>query len=529
MNIELSTLAKVCKGRRNILELTQEQVAEQVGNGVNRSTIAHLEQGIRVPRGEQIRAIGHFLGVPQDFWEQFVDNDSVLRFDFEEGLSEMVGSPLSISGHDSQVRTSIETLVCALFSKSQTLTQARDLFNSIVVFYGVARVTTEFFEKYFGPSAFNDASDFHKAVAGYQRDAIRLFSTLSDAYRVMNSANLTQVLSPLKESSLAAFHERSEWSVIEEIEESRLPDLGYISAARVQRESAERSALQSFLTDLASKLKKHGRSVLSEIPEKSKRRMDSLLRKFDSTFEHGLFSPLFSPDADELVREAHKLAPKTEPEISRMQATQEQALRNLNQYLAADHLDVYVATSMRSDADFVSVNQFVKGLFGRPKIRSLKLRYFNPTQSWTDDRIAKGLVEALMLRRSRLTIYMAQKSDTFGKDSEASVALGQGKPVIVYVPKLVLPDGGLDMEALSRKTRNELVQMLDHDDQKDVDDGVDDQAIVSKIVTAHLSVFPTSNWSPQSRVAGVISTSILKPKELQKANAQTIGNGLMLW
>ena len=65
----------------------------------------------------------------------------------------------------------------------------------------------------------------------------------------------------------------------------------------------------------------------------------------------------------------------------------------------------------------------------------LNLRYFNPTQSWIDDRIAKGLVEALMLRRATVTIYMAQKTDTFGKDSEASVALGQGRPVIVYVPK----------------------------------------------------------------------------------------------
>lgn len=92
---------------------------------------------------------------------------------------------------------------------------------------------------------------------------------------------------------------------------------------------------------------------------------------------------------------------------------------------------------MRTEADFVSVSGFTDALFKHDELRPLKLRFFDPTQSWIEDRVAKGLVEALMLRRSSMTIYMAQKSDTFGKDSEASVALGQGKPVVVYVPKLL--------------------------------------------------------------------------------------------
>jgi hypothetical protein len=215
--------------------------------------------------------------------------------------------------------------------------------------------------------------------------------------------------------------------------------------------------------------------------------MDSLLRQFDSRCKLGLFSPLFAPDPDQLMREAQYLAPKTDVELARMQETQDIALKNLSQYLSADHLDVYVATSMRSDADFVSVNQFVKGLFAHERVRPLKLRYFNPTQSWIEDRIAKGLVEALMLKRASLTIYMAQKTDTFGKDSEASVALGQGKPVIVYVPKLALPGGSFDTESLSGKTRQELIQLLDPDDQKEIDAGFDEQAIIAKILNSKIS------------------------------------------
>jgi hypothetical protein len=40
-----------------------------------------------------------------------------------------------------------------------------------------------------------------------------------------------------------------------------------------------------------------------------------------------------------------------------------------------------------------------------------------------------------MLKRALCTIYMAQESDTMGKDSELAATLAQSKPVIAYVPK----------------------------------------------------------------------------------------------
>jgi hypothetical protein len=126
---------------------------------------------------------------------------------------------------------------------------------------------------------------------------------------------------------------------------------------------------------------------------------------------------------------------------------------------------------MREHADFVSVNTFVQELFRHPQIARLNLRYFNPTQSWIADRVAKGLVEALMLKRSKVTIYMAQKTDTFGKDSEASVALGQGKAVIVYVPKIVDHETGIDSEALFKMDETKLLQLSSrlHLEDEDLD------------------------------------------------------------
>jgi hypothetical protein len=91
-----------------------------------------------------------------------------------------------------------------------------------------------------------------------------------------------------------------------------------------------------------------------------------------------------------------------------------------------------------------------------------------------------------MLRRASVTIYMAQKSDTFGKDSEASVALGQGKPVIVFVPRLTFPDGANDSEQLFRKERHELLGMLSEADKEDVDDETDHVGLFAKVLQNQL-------------------------------------------
>ena len=85
---------------------------------------------------------------------------------------------------------------------------------------------------------------------------------------------------------------------------------------------------------------------------------------------------------------------------------------------------------------------------------------------------------------------MAQKSDTFGKDSEASVALGQGKPVIVYVPRLHVPDANIDSERLGLTSRSELSNFVKTEasgEDAEVDETTDNQALLSQILTIRLS------------------------------------------
>jgi hypothetical protein len=109
--------------------------------------------------------------------------------------------------------------------------------------------------------------------------------------------------------------------------------------------------------------------------------------------------------------------------------------RNQVAYLTSDHLDVYVATSMRLKHEFISVSRTVQQLGDQKVLKDLSLRFFDPTQAYCENRIDKGLSEGLMLKRAKCTVYLVQESDTLGKDSELASTLAQGKPVIAIVPE----------------------------------------------------------------------------------------------
>lgn len=130
---------------------------------------------------------------------------------------------------------------------------------------------------------------------------------------------------------------------------------------------------------------------------------------------------------------------------------QSKGKQNSITYLAMHDIDVYVAMSMREPLHFTNTYEFVKALFKHGELASWNLRYFDPTQSYVPERLEKGLIECLMIKRANVTIYNAQEADTFGKDAEAAVALAQGKPVVVYVARLFASD----------KRFNELYDVLD--------------------------------------------------------------------
>ena len=110
---------------------------------------------------------------------------------------------------------------------------------------------------------------------------------------------------------------------------------------------------------------------------------------------------------------------------------------NFNAYLTYDFLDVYVATSMRKKWEFQEISRLCNEIFQKSQIKKMNVRYFDPTLSYNDNSIAKGLIEGLMLKRAKCTLYLVQEFDTLGKDSELATTLAQGKPVIAYVPNII--------------------------------------------------------------------------------------------
>lgn len=116
-----------------------------------------------------------------------------------------------------------------------------------------------------------------------------------------------------------------------------------------------------------------------------------------------------------------------------IEGIQEQALINTDIYLTWDYMDIYIATSMRNKWEFEDTFNFIQII--EKGLNEFKIRYFDPTQSICSNPRDKGLIEGMMLKRALCTIYLAQESDTMGKDSELAATLAQSKPVIAYVPK----------------------------------------------------------------------------------------------
>jgi len=132
--------------------------------------------------------------------------------------------------------------------------------------------------------------------------------------------------------------------------------------------------------------------------------------------------------------------------LARLTEDQEEALkkgaRNTVKYLTWDYLDVYVATSMREPWEFFETHELARRIFQEELEEMKGIRWFDPTQSScgnVENVVDKGLLEGLMLKRAKCTIYLAQEGDTLGKDSELAATLAQGKPVIAYVPLLIGP------------------------------------------------------------------------------------------
>lgn len=151
----------------------------------------------------------------------------------------------------------------------------------------------------------------------------------------------------------------------------------------------------------------------------------------DADFYDGALSESeFKAKLDQAIRICEK------PVTERIQENMQKGRLNTLVYLSIPEIDVYFATSMRRPDHFYNASRIINEIFNTGELDGKKLRIFDPTNAFSHDRLDKGIIECLMVNRSKITLYNAQEIDSFGKDVEAALSLIIGHPVIVYVARL---------------------------------------------------------------------------------------------
>lgn len=274
-------------------------------------------------------------------------------------------------------------------------------FNELLLLLNQDKVGEDFFRFFFEKDKIK-LEDLRKGVAKFRVFAMLCFGNFRFAYKQLinqNEGELKTKLSPywrdpseLKEEFKTRPNKMLE---IEKIPKDRTWFLGHITGRKVDKEV--------------------------EVSEKEEERVEKRVSPFKE---------------EEFLKFRDKLG-EMGVEI---EEAQKQAFRNTNIYLTWDYMDIYFATSMRNKWEYEETYDFIEEVFGDVRLKESNLRYFDPTQSKCGNSREKGLIEGLMLKRASCTIYMAQESDTMGKDSELAATLAQSKPVIAYVPKYDLKE-----------------------------------------------------------------------------------------
>lgn len=333
-------------------------------------------------------------------------------------------------------------------------------FNELLLIVNKDRVTKFFFEYFFETSC--SIEDIWKGVRKFQETAMLCFGNFIFAYRILSKVQTPEEFKRhvgdycVEASELwYKFKNRREKILnTKVIPKKETPVLGYISSAeiRVEHKIAERLHQLLPQSDTWEDLL----LALQAMKERAKEdtvvnRAIRLIEKFRSK-DPGSITP-----ADLQHRlEADKQ--NIDKRYKTLQETETDGAKNTDIYLTWDHMDIYFATSMRNSWEYEELFDFVSKLMNQPieklpeklkdrsnelqgkTLEELKARYFDPTQSYDKNRINKGLIESLMLKRAACTVYSVQDTDTLGKDSELAATLAQGKPVIAYAPTINVED-----------------------------------------------------------------------------------------
>ncbi len=303
----------------------------------------------------------------------------------------------------------------------------REKLNRLLLNCERQMVTDHFYLYFFGSA--DNLEKFEAGVEKFRIKAMWLYGNFHFALKKLGTSEKHEFEREIKRTeprSSTHFESREPFEDIEPIPREDLGLLGYVSGKKIADLEISLETLELLLVDPARMA-----AILGSIGPDKQKRISEILKNYDVPFPAVGIGDLSAEKLEPMVSRIKGLASSLS---SRQKKAIEIGLRNTHRYLTLPYLDAYVATSMRSQEDYEKQQGFIQRVFTNPAVRELKIRYFDPTLSYAHDRITKGLVEMLMLRRARVTIYTASREDTLGKDSELAATLAQGKAVIAYVP-----------------------------------------------------------------------------------------------
>ncbi len=306
--------------------------------------------------------------------------------------------------------------------------------NELLLLVNKDRVTSAFFDYFFSGGC--ALADLPARVVKFQTVAMRRYGNFIYAFRRLSRMETAEDLrEELADVGRApnelrrAFAQRARPLIdIDPIAKEETYLLGYISARAVAADVERARFLQTQFASVPD-----GTAwdrVVEQVVQAAGSEEQSATRRILETIGAGPSGASVAEArsfVDESVKTLDALADRTKQ-------VQDKARLNQDVYLTWDHMDVYFATSMRTRWEFEELHDFVAQLMRRREFRNV--RYFDPTQAFMESRIDKGLIESLMLKRARCTVYQVQDTDTLGKDSELAATLAQGKPVIAFVPRV---------------------------------------------------------------------------------------------
>ncbi len=306
--------------------------------------------------------------------------------------------------------------------------------NELLLLVHKDRVEKPFFDHFFGRDC--TVGRIPSCVAAFQKAALLLYGNFVFAYRKLSrvkdqtefSERVALICKDPKSELERLRNRRRKLLEVDRISRDLTPFVGYLSMRNIPEDLRSCEFLLTAVKAAGPVADWHEYLALVEVmanPSDCAPLLE-IVRNYQA----------MAPDATisefrQYLETSFEVLNGRKQEVQRVRA---RAAKNQDVYLTWDHMDVYFATSMRKAWEYMDLYDFIEQLMASDEFRDLGVRYFDPTQAYTDNRINKGLVEALMLKRARCTVYSVQDTDTLGKDSELASTLAQGKPVIAFVP-----------------------------------------------------------------------------------------------